>query len=105
MSGAGAFSEMSELPIEHYAGNVSSDLFRACICLQLKPDCMKSTITRDIHPGETVSTSVAAIGQVKGIVSGVIHAKFNNSHEAELSHLQSTQTTNARCTTLEYTVQ
>ncbi len=104
MSGADVFYEMSELPIKQYAGNVSSDPFRVCICLQLKPDCMKSMITRDVHPGETVSISVAAIGQVEVIVSGVIHARFNDSYEAELNHLQSTQTTNARCTTLEYTV-
>ncbi len=93
MSGTSAFSEMSELPLEHYAGNVLSDPFQVCICLQLKPDCMKSMITRDIHPGETVSISVAAIGQVKGIFSGVIHARFNDSYEAELNHLQNTQTT------------
>ncbi len=104
VSGAGVFSELSGLPLEQYAGNVSSDPFQVCICLQLKPNCMKSTITRDIHPGETVSISVAAIGQVEGIVPGVIHARFNDSYEAELNHLQTTQTTSIQCTALQYTV-
>ncbi len=108
-SGPWAFSTLADTSLEmiKYPGSsvISSDPVQVCFCESLETVCAVPLIyTLSVYPGETLLFPVITVGQLQGVVAGVIHARSNNQELALADKLQYTQTTNTSCTFLEYTL-
>ncbi len=107
VSGLEAVGALLNMTVEQMTANprsITSDPFKVCICDNMKPDCSQRAVTQPVYPGETVFFPVVAVGQVNGVVPGVIHAQIIESEEAWIDELQSTQSVNMTCTDLSYTL-
>ena len=83
---------------------ISSKPFRVCSCNDNQPDCSKPVIALEVFPGETITLSLAAVGQRNGTVPGIIHSDFIEPNAIQLGHLQNAQSTTRTCTPLQYTL-
>ena len=58
--------------------HVSSVPLGVCLCdSNGLPDCSNRLLSRSIHPGESITLSLVAVGMCKGINSGTIQAVYN----------------------------
>ena len=83
---------------------ISSKPFRVCSCNDNQPDCSKSVTALEVFPGETITLSLAAVGQRNGTVPGIIRSDFIEPNAVQLGHLQNAQSTTQTCTLLQYTL-
>ena len=83
---------------------ISSKPFRVCSCNDNQPNCSKSVIALEAFPGETITLSLATVGQRNGTVPGIICSDFIEPNAIQLGHLQNAQSTTRTCTPLQYTL-
>ena len=83
---------------------ISSKPFRVCSCHEDQPDCSKSVIALEAFPGETITLSLATVGQRNGTLPGIIRSDFIKPNAIQLGHLQNAQSTTQTCTLLQYTL-
>ena len=100
------FDMIAHIEDENTTSVISSYAFRICPCENNLPNCSKSVISRSIYPGETLTVSVAAVGQRNGTVTSEIRSGFISEIDsgATLLGSQYTHHVNNTCTTLDYTV-
>ena len=93
--------------------DVSSTPIRVCMCTDNIPDCSKMQDVREIHPGQTVSLKVVAVGQRFGMVVTFVAANFITgvsstsaeiTHQGKIDSFQGVQGVERKCTTLVYTI-
>ena len=84
---------------------IASNPNRVCLCSQDRKhqQCNERSITMKLHPGQTITLPLVAVGQREGRVPAVIQASLNISR-GKLGHLQHTQNTTTTCSNLTYTV-
>ena len=82
---------------------ISSDPYQVCICVHGHPNCNQNDIEIKTFPGATFVLPVVSLGQFSGIVPTVIRT-YISEETFSLDDLQSTQLTNNKCTSLQYTL-
>ena len=90
---------------------ISSNPTRLCVCTNMSiPDCSITYYTITAYPGETLTIPAVAVGQRFGTVPTTVYSSFvyftdvPSENSARLSELQYTQSVNANCTDLTYTI-
>ncbi len=82
--------------------DTSSDPYRVCVCETNQIDCTQSQTTITVYPGQVLMISVAAVGQMNGIVPSVIRTISENLMiTADFKVTQPTQDSKV-CSQLEY---
>ena len=91
----------------HYTESVSSITstpHHICLCEEDKVDCYKPTERISAYPGQSIRVRVAIVGQLNGLVPGLVIADFDDS-KINIESLQSVQNINdTRCTALNFTI-
>lgn len=102
-SGLEAFKRIANITSSpDRAKDISSEPFKVCACNNSQPICdQKSTILK-VFPQQTVSWSVAALGQMHTIVPAVLRAVV--SDVIQLNESQILQSVGTECTDLQYTL-
>ena len=83
---------------------ISSDPYKVCLCDENKPLCSDQNYLHIYkYPGALFQVQAVVVGQMDGIIPGVVLAGLQNT-SAVLGNLQQSQFTGKSCTTLNYTV-
>ena len=93
--------------LELEPNSISSDPFQVCLCKDGILNCSTSESDRQmrVYPGQFFKLPVVATGQRDGIISAVVRAWFNGTHEnVSLAPFQDTQNVPNICTELYYQV-
>ena len=96
------FDILVHIEDDNTTSSISSLPFRICPCVNHHPDCsMSATEHFKVHPGDTFTVSVIAVGQRSGTIPTVVRSTISNSKLLDSQYHQQATTT---CTTLSYTV-
>ena len=83
---------------------ISSNPYKVCLCSDNKPLCSDQNYLHIYtYPGALFQVQAVVVGQMDGIIPGVVLAGLQNT-SAVLGDLQQSQFTGKSCTTLNYTV-
>ena len=82
--------------------DISSEPFKVCACSNSQPICDQKPTTLKMFPQQTVSWSVAALGQMNTVVPAVLLAKASDG--IQLNESQTIQSVGTECTDLQYTL-
>ena len=98
------FNSLSTITDNSTTLSVSSDPFRACVCINNQPDFNIFSIKRETYPGATFLISAVGVGQRNGTVPAVIRAEVGMKSKAKIDELQKAQEIEQHCSILHYTV-
>ena len=90
----------------HTVSVITSSPFRVCLCNDSQPCSASKTFTAYAHPGQTISLTIAAVGQRNGTSNATINAITNPSNYLSkhvLGKFEDRQFIDADCTELHYT--
>ncbi len=81
--------------------SISSDPVKVCICENINPNCSRSLTTLEKYPGQNLSVSVIAVGQLNGTVPSVIRAVPDGLQLSD-EYITQQAENNKKCTKLHY---
>ena len=104
-----SFKNISDMMDQSSDRQITSAPSRVCLCHDTSPDCLivVDPTSHTIYPGETLTVSVAVVGQDFGTVSGYVYAQVVDSADTTYSNTivpDRVRYDNGVCKNLNYTV-
>ena len=100
-------SDMTGQSHEEPFRRITSEPSRVCLCGETGPDCLvvDNPTSYSLYPGETLTISIALVGQDFGTVSGFVHAQFLSSSFVLVSmEKRWVALQNSACSNVDYTI-
>ena len=105
VSGIQAFPILFEIPWNNSLTEVTSQIHRLCFCYNGLPDCGPRQWQETIFPGQEITISGVALGQLGGTVPSVVLSEIAQSDSvATLGNQQDVQQLSVICGDLHYQI-